>query len=118
MGSDEGYEGEEGGRSGASDESHEGKEGGRGTSNEGHEGKASCRSGAGDEGNEGEEGRRGTSDEGHEGVKRCVVLQRRLQCRVLQALIPVLATGRQGPPGSAGPSRPHSVVVHSTRVVN
>merc|ERR1711920_317121 len=104
MGSDEGYEGEEGGRSGASDESHEGKEGGRGTSNEGHEGKASCRSGAGDEGNE--------------GVKGCVVLQRRLQCRVLQALIPVLATGRQGPPGSAGPSRPHSVVVHSTRVVN
>merc|ERR1711982_113916 len=95
--------------SGTSDEGHEGEEGGRGgASDEGHEGKESCRSGAGDEGNEGEEGGRGTSDEGHEGVKRSVVFQRRLQCKVLEALISVSATGRQGPPGFAGPSRPHS----------
>merc|ERR1712207_112225 len=111
MGSDEGHEGKEGGRSGAGDEGHEGEAGGRAsnegqegkaggrTSNEGHEGGAGGR--ASNEGHEGEEGGRSTSHEGYEGVSRRRVCRWRLRCTCLPIHFafghrPTVLTGSRG----------------------
>merc|ERR1711884_137412 len=113
MGSNEGHEGKEGGRSSTGDEGHESEEGGcSGTGDEGHEGKAGCRTSneghegeaggrASNEGHEGKEGGRSTSHEGYEGVSRRRVGRWRLRCTCLPIHFafghrPTVLTGSRG----------------------
>merc|ERR1712060_523618 len=97
--SDEGHEGEKGGRS-TSHEGYEGKERGHSAGDESHEGEeGGCRTSH--EGHEGQEGGCCTSHEGYEGLSCRQLCQWRLHCMCLPSHVafghrPTVLTGSRG----------------------